>query len=761
MIRTTISLGFILSILVQLSAQINLQHAIIHGQLNPQAGYGLARLSNNEYAVIDEYGFGEVDLDPDPSNTVYAFDGRVPRGYYIGKYDSTGKYIDHVLLRGADLRTYSPGVVSDDQYLYITGDFKDSVSLGGLQTPYQKLEQPGTGQYIAKYNHNLELQDYYLFEEDSSYLGDLSILPNNELLLNISFRGTYSPSFKNKSVSFTAEKLFPQQNGDLLFIKMDNQFNYINHYQFEHRGGETIKQLTIDEVSGNIHALTLTTLRGDYIINDDTLKMTSNFRTFPLLIEFNNDLKINRYVNLEEFDVEKAESMTVNSQNGDFFIGGYSENKNALYLLLLDSTYQLKTSAVGEYIRSGVSTFMKKNSIGQTDEAYTVIVKGPSITFNNGTPNLNPISYLELSKDSLNVIHRTPMNDFIRDVFYNDEKGILAIAKLYGQQTIGNTFSSGPPSLLGNPLKPTEEQNAVLLYNSNCKPTEVSFEQKVLDLCADQYGTYGIPSMKLNTSGSGLSYQWYYANDTSRILLDSDPRVQGAYTAKGAQTSYYTVTSGATKYLERDFVVKVGSSCQEPIWSDTVTQRIWGTLRLGRDATTPANIYAKKNDSVTIRFWSPDLADYPADSISFEWQKGGITLTDTAKFKTLDSTYITFDSIQVEDQGEYTCRVVRNHCDDSNTQKLVKVNVNVSAVGIDERKAELYSDLFPNPVSDRLFLNFKKVPVEIQLLNQQGILIQKMNPNDQPYDVSKLVSGTYFLRLIYEDFSTHQVFIKK
>ena len=84
----------------------------------------------------------------------------------------------------------------------------------------------------------------------------------------------------------------------------------------------------------------------------------------------------------------------------------------------------------------------------------------------------------------------------------------------------------------------------------------------------------------------------------------------------------------------------------------------------------------------------------------------------------------------------------------------------LNTIGINELEKEYDWEVFPNPTSDIIYLkgDLHNV-VEIKIVDMNGIVLLK-EKNLTKFNVSSLVSGTYFIRFIRNNKVEQQKFIK-
>lgn len=751
-----ILLPLVLLIAIHAQAQHYLQHADILTQVNRLGGFGLIEAPDKGYIIAESYTTFNPDefrISPDKDDPVYLNETAVQSGIYAMLADSNGRYVDHKIFQRAEYGRVNPRWYTHKDNVYFTSRYIDSVQLDGIDADF--IVSEGEHDFVAQYDQNLDLKNYCALSKDSSTLIDMTELTDGRVILQLSFEGKLDLTLvrNGNSISISQGK---NPATSYLLIELDNNLQYVSHRAVE--GPVPVISNLTKENNGDLSLVQDFSVYSTFIFANDTIRKKTTDQlpeSISIYMRYTPDLVPRYAVDLRQYDLKSISGQAL-APNGDRLISGYRNTRwTNQRFVLIDSDFNKITDLNGEIIRSQVSSDIMDKSTVYSGGSYSTIINGPAIIVGDTIINLQNYTYIQLSADSLHHVSSSTLAGDLRQIVYSDERGILGAFRIYGQQTLNEGFGSSPDFKLGNSLIPTAEKVGVAFWSTDCKPLTFSLANDTMSMCADEFGTneqHG--TMKVLASGTGISYQWYEAEDTLQALLDSDPKFQGAYKRLGSQSPELKVTSAAVGYVERTFRVKVGSTCQEPQWSDTLLQRIYGVNKLYGGGT----IQSEEGKSELIEKYHN--ADYFADSIYYTWYLGDKALTDTAKYGGLDSTTLTIKNIVAEDAGYYSCGVYRYHCREVHTQDLIKTYLNVEVNSITDLQKSLGIKLYPNPTNGMLSLEYNTTPKSAVVLNSIGEVVMRIPFGNSTIDTQNLSSGSYIIRLGYDDFHTNLKFIK-
>mgnify|MGYP000698811480 CR=1 FL=1 len=146
------------------------------------------------------------------------------------------------------------------------------------------------------------------------------------------------------------------------------------------------------------------------------------------------------------------------------------------------------------------------------------------------------------------------------------------------------------------------------------------------------------------------------------------------------------------------------------------------------------------------------LADYRFDDNSKDY-----ILNDWATFDLHDilfnQTIVRLDFwIEGSDTGQYGLNTPAYFCVDQMLPMFGSVK---------DKKVEVHLSIFPNPVSDKLYLDIDARVSEVQIIDIQGNMHQEYNGSRSMFDISNLANGVYFIRLNTDKGIVSKQFIKK
>ena len=199
-------------------------------------------------------------------------------------------------------------------------------------------------------------------------------------------------------------------------------------------------------------------------------------------------------------------------------------------------------------------------------------------------------------------------------------------------------------------------------------------------------------------TGSGLTYQWK----------------KDGVDISGATTSIYTASITGSYTV----VVTNGSSCSTTSSTSLVT--------------------VNTNPAIPDINWNGNQFSTTVIGVSYQWFLNSVAITGATS-----STY-TPNSI-----GNYQIQVSLNGCTNiSNSYNLVVTGIDPNNI-----PSDYIAQIIPNPASNKVVVKFSETPastLQIQIVNNVGAVLktEKTKNNTTQIDISKLPSGTYFIKII-------------
>jgi hypothetical protein len=728
----------------EIIAQVYLDYAKIHINLNPIGGYNLGQFKNGDYIVIDNYISNQSDLNPDDTKSNNVYSSFLSSGYYLAKYNKEGEYINHTFIINNTGKSGQLPFAINDSFICFIGEFYDEARFYNNGS-FDTIKKNGSSKYLAKYNHQLELKDVFVLPNDSLYYNDLLFNNKGELLIvgNNSGNVVFNNKGLPKTIGFNPKNKL-SNTSDLFILKLNEDLEYSSHVNFGVKGEEIFNQIYCNE-KNEIILSGYVSFRDKGVIMGDTFKMSDNFGygTSPLILRFNEDLQLKDYYINELLD---ARTLIANP-NGDFLFvcnGKLSSQSFAFYFILLDSNFNEKLRFNSNGLSGNNSTISKESGFVNKNDNYSLIINAPILFMKDTTLYLSKTGLLTLNKDSLKLVSFYELNPYLKEVFHADSNNILTTIQFNGNISLQPGVFGGPPFSIGDPLQAIKQYTAVCNYQFNCTPVTTYLEYDSQVNCADQYGMQaGRGNVHLKFKGSGAAFQWYNASDTTFKLSDQMSPLQGGQKWQGTKTNYLKYELGTNKFLKNLFVAKVGGSCTVPYWSDTATQIIWGAPQmLGQVAGKI--VTEGGSDSIIAILNDPN---YPIDSVEFQWFRGATALIDGLRFKGARTPKLYINNIKDYDQGIFSCYATRIHCRDFNAilASSTIINVKTTNLNIVENSSIQIS---PNPTNQFLNINISEY-ISIANIRIFDVLGKEYSftMKDTQLDVSLLPSGVYFLQV--------------
>jgi len=95
-----------------------------------------------------------------------------------------------------------------------------------------------------------------------------------------------------------------------------------------------------------------------------------------------------------------------------------------------------------------------------------------------------------------------------------------------------------------------------------------------------------------------------------------------------------------------------------------------------------------------------------------------------------------------------------NNIEDMSGNVMEETEVGFSYTGINDHESNVTISVYPNPVTETLFVNATKNIAKVNIINQMGEMVIHQNisnRNDIKLDVSNLTSGLYLVQIIFPD----------
>lgn len=103
---------------------------------------------------------------------------------------------------------------------------------------------------------------------------------------------------------------------------------------------------------------------------------------------------------------------------------------------------------------------------------------------------------------------------------------------------------------------------------------------------------------------------------------------------------------------------------------------------------------------------------------------------------------------------------VTSNCDNGESDMSQALSVDVKSIGLNEYESRL--DIFPNPVTDKLYINGSDTIDEVSIFNVTGVMIYKESDlTDNEIDMSNLGEGLYIIKIKTNNCNVVKRFIKK
>ncbi len=132
--------------------------------------------------------------------------------------------------------------------------------------------------------------------------------------------------------------------------------------------------------------------------------------------------------------------------------------------------------------------------------------------------------------------------------------------------------------------------------------------------------------------------------------------------------------------------------------------------------------------------------------VSYQWQKNKVNLTDTNKFKGINTDTLVIKKISLNDEGNYRCLFSYGECIDLSQE----AKLSVSNVGYNIISSQLLN-IYPNPNNGEFTLTFNQnnEPKTIEILDALGKLQATFITNNQTYQaqLNHLAKGIYFVKI--------------
>jgi len=741
-----------------LSAQVYLDYAKIHDNIVPMGGYNMEQITNGDYFVVDNYPHYQADMDPDEVNKVQVYTSYLSAGLYIAKYNKNGKYLKHTFIRGGASASHEVALATNDSFIAIMGQFYNDAWFYGADSGIF-VSKPLFNNYIVKYSLNLDLLEVLVLPNDSVYFDKIKYAPNGDLIVYGANSGNVPLTIKDKSFEIKRNNATRMPNtNDIFLLKLNTDLEYVEHNTFGILGTEVFNQMEINK-KGQIFLSGYASFRNKSVIMGDTIQMSDNFGygTSPLILKFDNGLQlVDYYIN----DLLTSNNVTRIS-SGNILMACHaklSSQAYGYYLVLMDSNFNEK----GRLLRSGGGS--ATNTLGNfygfeyADGNFGVAISDGIFYFKDSNVVLNGNSIMVLDKDSLKLIKKFTINSPMKKIFHIDSQNILSTIEFNGEISFQNGPTNSPPFAMGDRLYPTQPHTAILNHRYDCTPVTTYLEHDSQINCSDQYlMKEGRGNVRLIHKGSGASFQWYSASDTTFKLSDQESPIQGGQYWKGTKTSYYRYGLGTNSFISDRLIAKVGGSCTEPYWSDTATQIIWGAPRMFSTESTK-NVVQGGSDSIEAYLSDKN---YPLDSIEFQWYRGATALIDGFRFQGARTQKLYINNIKDFDQGVFSCAAFRIHCRDWSSVLASSTFVNVKITGVKEIENSNIA-IYPNPTNGMLNIQADlSTPIKkIEIYDAVGRLQKVVNNVSSTINVMDLTTGLFTLKIITENSIYTTQFIK-
>ena len=146
------------------------------------------------------------------------------------------------------------------------------------------------------------------------------------------------------------------------------------------------------------------------------------------------------------------------------------------------------------------------------------------------------------------------------------------------------------------------------------------------------------------------------------------------------------------------------------------------------------------------------------DVLEYRWYKDGSPLTDNERISGSAKAQMTINNIILDDSGNYSC-FVNGVCNYEYSDIIYLTILPVNTKDIPGQSVMLY----PNPVTDYLFVVSPELVRDVEIINYKGIMIYgqyDVMASKIKIDVKDLPSGIYFTKISFESTAEVLQFVK-